>query len=680
VNFTTAQGLSMNRINIVVEGPDRTFYIGTDAGDINIYKDGEIKKINIKTTLNKAGVRDILPEPNGDLWIASYEGILKITGGKEKLLTTAEGMPANDMRRVLRDKHGNLWFACRTAGVVKYENGKIIASYNKTNGLSSNYILSMEEDANGNLYIGTHSGGMTVIRPDGTTKTFHVSENDAGVLIFNIHLEKNGTAWLVCNTGPHYFDGEKIKKIDLKGLQMGETYFDWLEDTNGNAWVTTNVGVLKIDYEQIKKYKQGTITSLQTKLYDNDDGMKSKECTGATRSTVSSAGKLWIPTLGGISVFYPEKLRDNKIIPPVYVTSIRTDGAVYALDKTEVQPGNLRYIFNYTALSYLAPAKIQFKYKLEGIDPDWQDAKTKREAEYTYLPPGKYTFRVIGSNNDGVWNEQGATMEITVLPFFYQTYWFYAVTAFTVLLIFYLTYKWRISRVEKRNAELRKLNSELDSFVYSTSHDLRAPLASVLGLINLSRLEDRNKEHYINLIEKSVKKLDRFINEIIDYSRNARLDVNATPINFKKIIDEIFEDLEYLEEKNHITTNVEIIEGVPLNSDETRIAIILRNLISNAIKYYNPANANPYLKIHVSSDENYGTILVMDNGIGIEPTRQKDIFKMFYRGSDKSSGSGLGLYIVKESVEKLGGRISVQSKIGEGSTFKVVLPSLTPTN
>ncbi len=676
VNFTTAQGLSMDRVNIVVEGSDKKFYIGSDGGDLDVYKDGEVKKITLKNSLNRASIRDILPESNGDIWIASYEGILKIAGTKEKLYTTKDGLPANDMRRILRDKTGNLLFASRTGGVAKFKDGKVIKVYDKQNALGSNYVLAMEEDLMGNVYIGTHSGGMTILYADGKTKTFSVTKDDAGILIFNIHLDKDGGAWLICNTGPHYFDGSTIKNVLLSGLQAGCTYFDWLEDATGNAWITTNTGVLKINYEDIVQYKKGSLLTIPTKLYNNDDGMKNKECTGATRSIVSSTGKLWIPTIGGIAVFFTEKIKENKIIPPVYITSLQTDVDNITHDTVEIQPGNLRYIFNYTALSYFAPSKIQFKYKLDGLDPSWENAGTKRQAEYTNIPPGEYTFRVIACNNDGVWNEQGAAMHFTVLPFFYQTYWFYAVSIIVILSIFYTAYTWRVSRVEKRNAELRKLNSELDSFVYSTSHDLRAPLASILGLVNLSRMETQNKDHYINLIEKSVKKLDLFINEIIDYSRNARLELTVTVIDFEYLLSEIFDNLEYLEEKKHIKKSINVSGKIPLYSDKVRLGIILSNLIANALKYYNPNNPSPYVLIQVTTGKAGATIKVTDNGIGIAEEPKKNIFRMFYRASDKSSGSGLGLYIVKEALEKLGGTIKVSSKLGIGSTFEIVLPSL----
>jgi signal transduction histidine kinase len=360
----------------------------------------------------------------------------------------------------------------------------------------------------------------------------------------------------------------------------------------------------------------------------------------------------------------------------VFITSLVTDKSKFLLDSANVSSGNLRYVFNYTALSYLSPAKIKFKYMLEGVDPMWVDVGTARQAEYTNLKPGSYSFRVMACNNDGLWNEQGATFYLTVDPFFYQTWWFYSISILFVLIIFHITYKWRVFRVEQRNAELNKLNSELDRFVYSTSHDLRAPLASILGLVNLSRLEAKNKDEYINLIEKSVKKLDEFISEIIDYSRNSRLDLEPDVINFEVLANSAIEDLAYLDNENKLEKTVSVNGSASFYSDKTRIGIILNNLLSNAIKYYNPNEPTPAVNISITHTDKHATIRVTDNGIGIKDEHQENIFKMFFRGSERSKGSGLGLYIVKETVEKLGGTITVQSKISKGSTFEVVLPSL----
>jgi signal transduction histidine kinase len=234
-----------------------------------------------------------------------------------------------------------------------------------------------------------------------------------------------------------------------------------------------------------------------------------------------------------------------------------------------------------------------------------------------------------------------------------------------------------VNAVEKRNVELRKVNGELDRFVYSASHDLRAPLASVLGLVNIARLEKgANFEGYLDKIESSVLKLDGFIRDIIDFSRNARVEIEAEAIDFKSLITEIFDNLKYLDEKDKIKRVVKVEgEGI-FYSDKKRLAVVLNNLIANAIKYSNPHEENSFIEVYVKQNGKQVLLQVKDNGIGIGNEHITSIFKMFYRADSKSKGSGIGLYIVKETLDKIQGTISVQSEYGKGSMFTVRLKAL----
>ena len=678
VNFTTSDGLSNNKVNVILEGPDQKFYIGSDAGAVDVYSRGSVKSFPIKMISPDAGIRDILIDRNGSFWIASYKGLLKVDHGHERLFTEKDGLPAIDLRRVIQDKQGNIWVASRSFGIARINADAVTRLYNKTNGLNSNYILALEEDENGNIYVGTHSGGLSIINSKGELKNFNIAKDDAGILIFNIHIDEQGKIWVVSNIGLMYFDGAKFIPLNIQRIIKGETYFDWVEDTMGNVWITTNIGVFRMKKSEVLDAVAGKIKIIATKLFDNLDGMRAKECTGATHSILSSTGKIWIPTIGGVSVFYPDKIKINPTPPPVYVTSLMADNKEeLGSSEIEIAPGKLRYIFHYTALSFISPAKNHFRYKLEGVDDDWIDAGVDRQAEYTNLRPGSYTFTVHASNSDGVWNEQGASVRFSVRPFFYQTIWFYLIGALSLALLLYLIYKWRIMVIERSNAELRKLNNELDRFVYSASHDLRAPLASILGLINVARLDDSSRvDDYLKKIEISVNKLDGFIRDIIDFSRNARTEIEVEPIEFEKLIHEIIDNLMYLDEKNQIKRIVNVNATGSFYTDRKRLTIVLNNLISNAVKYFNPHSQNPFIEVDVEMNDRAAKIIVKDNGIGIAAVHLDNIFKMFYRGDEKSRGSGLGLYIVKETVDKIGGTISVNSKYGEGSSFTVTLPSL----
>jgi len=230
----------------------------------------------------------------------------------------------------------------------------------------------------------------------------------------------------------------------------------------------------------------------------------------------------------------------------------------------------------------------------------------------------------------------------------------------------------------EKNRDLQKVNNELDSFVYRVSHDLRAPLTSILGLISLMKIETSHEKlsDYIGLQEKSILKLDLFIKEIINLSRNSRLGITASRIDFDVLIKEIFESQHYSASGKTIEKIIEIEKGFEFFTDRHRLSIILNNLISNGLKYVNPHDSNPFVKVEVSSEGENCVITVSDNGIGISETYLPKIFEMFFRATQEFSGSGLGLYIVKETVEKLRGSITVKSKMRHGSTFKVILPNL----
>jgi len=205
---------------------------------------------------------------------------------------------------------------------------------------------------------------------------------------------------------------------------------------------------------------------------------------------------------------------------------------------------------------------------------------------------------------------------------------------------------------------------------------LRAPLSSVLGLVNLAKLpgNDDNLKDYLHVIEKKVNQLDHFITDVLSHSKNLKHDVIIEPINFQELIDQTFVDLSYLKGAEKIKRSI-VVEGTSFFSDSWRIAEIFRNLVSNAIKYQDFNKANPEISVNVVIANGRAVITFKDNGIGIELKSLEKIFDMFYRASEQSDGSGLGLYIVKNAADKLRGDVQVTSTLGEGTTFVINLPN-----
>lgn len=230
--------------------------------------------------------------------------------------------------------------------------------------------------------------------------------------------------------------------------------------------------------------------------------------------------------------------------------------------------------------------------------------------------------------------------------------------------------------LQAKNKELEKINFELDRFVYSASHDLRSPLTSVLGLLYLLRNETNPSEttRYVDLMEESILKLDNIIRDIVAYSRNNRTHISIEKFDIKDVIKDLHAGLRYLESDEVILNEIiNIDEPAIIQSDRTRIQIVLNNLISNSIKYKHPTR-KPQISISCSRSENDAIVTVKDNGIGIKEEHLEKIFDMFYRTSDKSSGSGLGLYIVRETIKKLGGTVDVSSEVNSGTTFTLAIP------
>lgn len=233
--------------------------------------------------------------------------------------------------------------------------------------------------------------------------------------------------------------------------------------------------------------------------------------------------------------------------------------------------------------------------------------------------------------------------------------------------------------LRRKNEELTKINKELDSFVYSVSHDLRSPLTSILGLVNVAKLDTSKTPEtistYFEMIERSVLKLDETLREILDYSRNARGELIISEVNLSQLINNAFDQVKHFKEYQDLKKQVYIDGHTALYSDAYRLSVILANLISNAVKYRDENKVDQLVHITASITPAQLVIMVRDNGIGIHPDYVRNVFNMFYRATDRSQGAGLGLYIVKEMIEKLGGTIIINSEHGKETIISVTIPN-----
>lgn len=683
-NLSTANGLSYKVVNVIEDGVNGIVYIGSDNGDIDVINNGQINKLVLKKDLTNTSVKDILAEDDGTLWIATYDGVIKKQGDTEKYYTVADGMISDKSRRIIKSKDGVIWVGSRNGGINKIHNDGTIESISVKDGLGSDFVFSLDETPDGRILVGTANGGLDVIYKDGHIDILKPDTTLTGFSIFNIYIENDNRFWLATNVGLYCYQNNKFSLINPHNGLAVETIFDIQEDKKGYLWGTSILGMVRINKKEALKLVDGKIDKIVTTVLDNSDGMISRECTGATRSMLSKDGKIWIPTIEGASILDPQNLVVNTKVPSVFIEEFFVDDIKIesnsccdsgANNVVVIEPGHRNYSINYTSLSMYSPEKVFFKYMLEGFDKDWVEIGPGRQAKYTNIPYGEYTFKVLAANNNGVWSTDYASINVVINPFFYETRWFIVLIILVFVVFTFLIYSYQTKEVNKRNRKLVKLNGELDSFSYSVSHDLKAPLTSIQGLLNIARLEEgKDALMYYDRIETSVDKLDSFIKDIIDYSKNSRMELNTEVVNVKELIIGMVDNLAYLSREKEIKCEINIEDNFTITTDKTRFTFIANNLLTNAFRYADLKKGSPYVHVSAEIKGNRFFLKIDDNGQGIKKEYQNKVFDMFYRANEFSSGSGLGLYIVKESIDKLKGTVRLESELGVGTSIFIEIP------
>lgn len=355
--------------------------------------------------------------------------------------------------------------------------------------------------------------------------------------------------------------------------------------------------------------------------------------------------------------------RYKKSISATIVLFICSNLAIYWLTETEPFATGVYIYYLVTSLSVVA--FLGYKNRFLAIGLSASSAALFLLAYYGDLLPNRELYAYYAEINFGI-NFFITLLFCLIIVYFLISVHFYAER----------TLQQSEKSMRQNNRELMKVNAELDRFVYSASHDLRAPLSSLLGLISIAERTKSEEElqQYLKMMKNRIGSMEQFIKEIIDFSRNARMELQIEPVNILKMVREIIENLRFLDGASQMTFQLEIDTTLSAKTDPVRLKMVLSNLLSNAIRYRDRMKKQQMVVISAEEDDETVRILVHDNGVGIEPEHQKRIFEMFYRGSEHSEGSGLGLYIVQETLTKISGKITVESTKGEGSTFNVSLP------
>ncbi len=412
----------------------------------------------------------ILQDRAANLWIATTgSGLFKERAGRLTSYTVKDGLPSDNVTVLLEDQHSNLWVGTRN-GIARLE-GEHFTSYTTDDGLVGNRIRSLYEDSDGALWIGTFDSGLSRLK-DGR---------------FTNYTEQNG----LFNNG----------------------VFQILEDRRGNFWISCNRGIYRVSRQQLNDYADGKSTVINCVAYGTQDGMLSVECNGGRQPSGIKAhdGKLWFPTQGGVVVIDPEVVPYNLQTPLVTIESVVVDRTnTNFKNGLRIEPGQSDLEVNYSAPSSIKAEYIQFKYKLIGLNNDWIDAGTRRSVRYSHLPPGRYTFKVIAANSDGVWNETGATLEVYMKPYFYQTRWFFALCVIGSIALALSVFALRVHQLKANEKRLTKQVWERTTELFERTEQLEVANDKLEKLASLDGLTDiANRRRFTEFLTQEWQRSQR---------------------------------------------------------------------------------------------------------------------------------------------------------------------------
>ncbi len=458
-------GLPQNTITVIHQTRDGYIWLGTQEGLVRF--DGV--RFTVFDKKNTEDIKDshiltLFEDHEGSLWIGTYGGGLnRLKDGEFTAYTTKEGLSNDFVWSIYEDRKGSLWIGTYGGGLNRLKDGEFTAFTTKE-GLSNNFVRSIYEDREGSLWIGTDGGGLNRLRDEKFT-VYTIKEGLSNDLVRSIYEDREGSLWIGTRGGGlnRLKDGKFTVYTTKEGL-FDDTVWQILEDGKGNLWMSCNNGIFRVNKRELNDFAEGKISSINSISYGKPDGMMSKECNGGVQPAgwKSRDGRLWFPTIRGVAMIDPENIRTNKMPPPVLIEQVIIDNRSFVDSRIiQISPGNKDFEFHYTGLSFLVPDRVKFKYKLEGWNKEWIDAGTRRMAYYTNIPPGSYCFRVIACNNDGIWNEEGASLKIIVPPTFWQTWWFRVLLVLSILSAVIFIYKLNTRAIHRRNEELNELNIRL---------------------------------------------------------------------------------------------------------------------------------------------------------------------------------------------------------------------------
>ncbi len=622
-NFGSSAGLSNLFVWCVSEDSQGRMWAGTWGGGM-FRQQGDHFIIPPGLENISAPMPALLQAPDGVTWIGTASGLIRYENDTVKNYGEKEGLKVPDVRAIVEDRDGTIWFGMLGGGLGRLQNGHL-KQYLKSDGLASDDVQCLHLESDGTLWIGTYGSGLSRFK--------------------NGHFDK-----ITSDDGlPNNF---------ICGI---------VEDDQANFWISSHGGIFRVAKQFLDDCADGKSSLLRCLVYGKGDGMRSLGCSGGLQPAACrmADGRICFPTSRGVVIVNPTDTKVNHQQPPVVIEEVMANRHVLAnyphpATPLRIAPGLQRFEFHYTGLSFIAPEKMQFQYRLEGLEKDWVDAGNKRVAdEYSYIPPGNYTLHVRACNSDGIWNENGAALSFILLPYFWQTWWFHTLIALAAAAAIAWTVLAITRRRMHRKLEIIQRQQAIERERTRIAKDIHDHLGANLTRISLlsqsahGELENtRQAAAQLERIYDTSRDLTRSMDEIV-WAVNPQHDT----------LDSLASYLGNFAQDYLALINVRCRLEVPLHlphwplTAEVRHDVFLafKEAVNNILKHSSATEVSVFL---ATGTDNF-TLVLRDNGRGFDPATLPE-----------RVGRGNGLKNMRQRLEKIGGRCEINSAPGKGTEIK----------
>jgi signal transduction histidine kinase/ligand-binding sensor domain-containing protein len=626
-SYTMADGLPDELVTALFEDREGRFWVGTHGG-LTIFDHGRFHIPGGPVLPDEAVVQAICQDRQGTLWFGTRQGLARYANGVTRFLTRKDGLAADDTHAILETANGDLWVG-GYGGLTRIRNGEF-TRWTEKDGLPSANIWSFHEDNDRALWIGTYDGGLV-----------------------------------------RFKDG-KLTSYSVKDGLFDEGVFRMLEDAHGYFWISCSRGVYRVSKQDLNAFASGDLTKVTSTAYGKIDGMLDIECNGGIEpsGTKTRDGKIWFPTRNGVAVIDPESVVHDSVPPLVMVESSLVDNVATPVNAPlRIPPGRPNVEISYTAPNFINATQTHFKYRLDGLDSDWIDAGGRRIAYYSHLPPGEYSFHVIAGNSDGVWNQEGKTLAITVLAPFYETRWFELLVLLTLGAFVAMAWKYRVAQLQRAQVAQQAFSRQLIASQEAERKRIAAEMHDSLG----QRLVVIKNLAYLLLRSKKAAPTEdpdaQTIAEISEEASSAIAETREISYNLRPFqLDRLglTKAIEAMIRTTGIASGIRFTSELDNIDDffpeDLRINFyrIVQESLGNIMKHAQATEVSVRVKRRT---ENV-TLTIEDNGRGFTPDEK----------SPQPSHSGFGLTGMGERARLLGGELKVRSIQGRGTTVLFDIP------